>query len=176
METSELGIASEWTAHDGEDVDTISTAAAMLISHQMSIPYDCVSLVWSTPRNLLVTVTIVLIPMSEEVRDAYYNCPLVSQQDWRGSRCAVLCERVAQPLCQACFYPCHDADLDNTRELNCVECYPCFLCDRCRIIMRNGNPKCYLCLTKEDYPYIKEFYSDQILRMQLLIPDIFAHV
>ena len=174
VETSKFGISSQWTTAGIEDVDAISTAVAGLISRHMSIPVDCVSLVWSVPRNQLVIVTIVLIPLSEELWGAYYRVELVPQPDWRGSRCAVFHEAVETPLCQSCFHPCHDADLDNTREANCVECHPCFLCDRCRITMRNGNPKCCLCLTTEDYPFIKEFYSDQIPRMRLLIPGLFA--
>ena len=158
METSKFGISSEWTTDGIEDVDAISTAVAGLISRHMSIPVDCVSLVWSVPRNQLVIVTIVLIPLSEELWDEL--------SEWSH-------EAVETPLCQSCFHPCHDADLDNTREANCVECHPCFLCDRCRITMRNGNPKCYLCLSKEDYPFIEEFYSDQIPRMRLLLPDLF---
>ena len=153
---SDLGIPSEWTTDGCEALDAISTAVAGLITQHLAIPHECLSLVWSRPQERQVLVTIVLNPLSE--------------QDWEmlGS------DSREQSVCQVCFQPCHDADDDNTRELNCVECYPAFLCDRCRVITRNGNPKCYLCLAPGDRSCLEEYHGNQMIRLRVLAPEVFA--
>ena len=100
--TSELGISPTWITKSIEDVEVISTATAGLISRHMSIPCDCVSLIWGTPLNDQVNVTVVLTPLSDEIRDAYHEA-----SDHVQGRC-----HVEQPICMSCCQYCHDADLD----------------------------------------------------------------
>ena len=45
-----------------------------------------------------------------------------------------------------------------------------FVCTRCRIYTKEGHPKCYLCLGREDLPYVK---ADQMMRMRVLSPKLF---
>ena len=52
-----------------------------------------------------------------------------------------------------CGDPCEDADLptaERSREENCGQCGPCFLCDGCRIKKPERAPICFLCLHEED--------------------------
>ena len=165
--TSELGISPTWTTNSIEDVQDISMATAGLISHHMSIPCDCVSLIWGTPLNHQVNVTVVLTPLPDEILEAYHQAS--GQYNPGPGR-----THVEQPICMVCCQYCHDADRDCSREYNCVECFPCFLCDRCSITMENGNPRCYFCLTPEDWPFVKEHYPEDSLRIQLLTPESFG--
>ena len=151
---SDFGIPSEWMTNSCETVDAVSTAVAMLITKHLAIPNECLSLVWSRPQYQHVIVTIVLTPLSEH--------------DWD-----MLTEEVelkANSACMVCCQPCHDAYGDDTRELNCVACYPCFLCDRCRVTTRNGNPKCYLCLGPEDRSFLEEAHSNHMFRLRVSAP------
>ena len=154
---SDFGIHSEWMIFQSETVEAISTAVAKLITKRLAIPNECLSLVWSRPQDQHVILTIVLTPLSQE--------------DWE-----MLSEeaRMKQnPGCIVCSQPCHDADDDDSRELNCVACTPCFLCDRCRVITTNGEPLCYLCLGPQDRSFLEETHSNHMLRLRVLAPRIF---
>ena len=123
---SDFGIPSEWMANSCETVDAVSTAVARLITKHSAIPNECLSLVWSKPQDQHVLVAIVLTPLSEHGWDM-----LREGADSTG-----------RSACMVCWQPCHDADDDDTRELNCVECEPCFLCDRCRVTTPNATSMC----------------------------------
>ena len=71
-----------------------------------------------------------------------------------------------------CCQPCHDADDDDTRELNCVDCEPCFLCDRCRVTTPNGASMCYRWLGPEDRSFLEERHRIHIIRLPVLAPEI----
>ena len=155
---SDFGIHSEWMTNKSETVEANSTAVAKLITKRLAIPNECLSLVWSRPQDQHVILTIVLTPLSDE--------------DWEMLDAEV--EMKHNPACMVCFQPCRDADDDDSREQNCVECIPCFLCDRCRVTTTNGTPKCYLCLGPEDRSFLEEAHSNHMFRLRVLAPQVFG--
>ena len=57
--------------------------------------------------------------------------------------------------CFICTMPCQDADKDRTRELNCVRCYPCNLCNECRLYIKD-SPVCLWCLEASEIDQLSE--------------------
>ena len=158
VKKSELGISErDWRQRQPhvESVNTISIAVVKVITDHLAIPGECVSLVWSRLSEQLFSVTIVLVPLAEDEWDNQNVWTLNHEEGF---------------VCYVCFKPCHDADEDETRKLNCVRCEPRFLCTRCRIYTKEGRPKCYLCLGPEDLPYVK---ADQMMRLRVLSPTLF---
>ena len=155
---SDFGIPSERMINKSETVEAISTAVAKLITKRLAIPNECLSLVWSRPQDQHVILTIVLTPLSD------HDWEMLSEE----------AEMKHSPACMVCFQPCHDADDDDSRELNCVECIPCFLCDRCRVTTTNGTPMCYLCLGPEDRSFLEEAHSNHMIRLRVLAPQVFG--
>ena len=151
-----LGIPAEWTISKRESVDDISTAVAGMITRHLSIPNECLSLIWSSPQEQHVMVTVVLKPLTEA------DCE------------ALLESSQGHDLCLCCNHPAPDADLYKGREDNCAECCPSHLCDKCRIIMPDGSPRCYLCFGPEDRSFLEENHRRHLIRMQLLSPEIFG--
>ena len=83
-----------------------------------------------------------------------------------------IAEGFAAPLkCFICASPCEDADAPNSthsREENCLECEPCYLCEYCRFSMADGSPKCLFCCGQRDRCYIQEMYPGCELHVRML--------
>jgi hypothetical protein len=64
-----------------------------------------------------------------------------------------------------CTEPCADADLDNSRASNCVRCYPEFLCEKCKVEVKEVEtvtgmsstvPVCLSCLEPHELESLSE--------------------
>ena len=67
---SEIGIPSEWktlnTIPYSEDIKSISTSVVELVASHLAIPGECVSLIWNKLHGDMMTVTVALIPLTDE--------------------------------------------------------------------------------------------------------------
>ena len=152
---SDFGIPSEWMTNSCETVHAVSTSVARLITNHLAIPNECLSLVWSRPQDHTVIVTLVLTPLSED------GCDMLRKD----------ADSTGRTACMVCWQPCVDADDDEARDLNCVECEPCFLCDRCHAITPSGTPICYMCLQPEARSSLEARPSQHRIRLRLLVPE-----
>ena len=119
---SETGIPSEWKTSKTEDITPFSTAVVALVASHLAIPGECVPLIWNKLQDDLMTVTVALTPLVDE--------------EWEKIADATDDELV----CGVCFSPCLYADDDDRARENCTECLPCYLCFRCRIGRKDGDP------------------------------------
>ena len=152
---SEYGLPTVWLTDSCETVVSLSAGIARRITTHLSIPNQCVSLLWSRPTDHTVIVTAVLTPLSEDGWDM-----LRKDADSTG-----------RTACMVCWQPCVDADDYEARDLNCVECEPCFLCDRCHVITPSGTPICYMCLQPEARSSLEARPSQHRIRLRLLVPE-----
>ena len=137
---SEYGLPTVWLTDSCETVVSLSAGIARRITTHLAIPNQCVSLLWSRPTDHTVIVTAVLTPLSEDGWDM-----LRKDADSTG-----------RTACMVCWQPCVDADGDAARELNCVDCEPCSLCDRCRVITPSGNPYAICACNQKLAPFWKQ--------------------
>ena len=157
-QASDFGIPSDWLTDSCETVVSLSAGIARQITKHLAIPNECLSLVWSRPQDHTVIVTLVLTPLSDHGWD-------MLRED---------AESTGREACMVCWQPCVDADDYLARELNCKECEPCNLCDRCRAITPSGTPICYLCLQPEARSFLEARPSQHRIRLRLLAPDTFS--
>ena len=99
---SEFGLPTVWLTDSCETVVSLSAGIARQITKHLAIPNECVSLVWSKPRDHHVMVAIVMTPLSEHGWD-------MLRED---------ADSTGRSACMVCWQPCHDADDEGTRELN----------------------------------------------------------
>ena len=142
------------------EIETLCCAFTRLLTKHLMVPDDCISYVWGHVRQTscdkVVIVAVIFNSIQEEVID----------------KMTTIAEGFAAPLkCFICASPCEDADAPNSthsREENCLECEPCYLCEYCRFSMADGSPKCLFCCDKRDRCYIQEMYPGCELRVRML--------
>ena len=95
-------------------------------------------------------------------------------------RCTYLISKPAESIqgdsdvCWICERPCEDADdvwsamNGLSRETNCIECLPCFLCDACRVDL-NGIFKCIGCLERREVENLEFLDPRRARRREWLI-------
>ena len=142
------------------EIETLCCAFTRLLTKHLMVPDDCISYVWGHVRQTscdkVVIVAVIFNSIQEEVID----------------KMTTIAEGFAAPLkCFICASPCEDADAPNSthsREENCLECEPCYLCEYCRFSMADGSPKCLFCCGQRDRCYIQEMYPGCELRVRML--------
>ena len=142
------------------EIETLCCAFTRLLTKHLMVPDDCISYMWGHVRQTscdkVVIVAVIFNSIQEEVID----------------KMTTIAEGFAAPLkCFICASPCEDADAPNSthsREENCLECEPCYLCEYCRFSMADGSPKCLFCCGQRDRCYIQEMYPGCELRVRML--------
>ena len=153
---SEYGLPTVWLTDSCETVVSLSAGIARRITTHLSIPNQCVSLLWSRPTDHTVIVTAVLTPLSED--------------GWDMLRADA--ESAGRSACIVCWQPCDAVDdYDAARETNCVDCDIDSLCGRCHVIMPSGRPICYCCLQPEARSSLEARPSQHRIRLRLLVPE-----
>ena len=96
---------------------------------------------------------VILKPLTDEIHDRYHEL--------HPDECR----------CFVCTLPCWDADVDGTRESNCVECLPCFLCEDCSYMCEDRRPRCLSCLAPQDAQGYMRQSPGMALRLKLVADD-----
>ena len=118
----------------------------------LQVPDDCIFFCWSCNGHKSYQVVVVFIPLSDERRSE-----LLGDVD---SPCSI---------CSVCCVSPRRRRGDNIRPLQqCSTCNPPYCCDRCKVKVRGGEVKCYLCLTEEEFVQASEDHPHESLRLKLL--------
>lgn len=163
--SGEIALETEYAAAEGStDCETFLSAVLLVIAKSLNLParYGCI--VWNFNRQArgltAAEGTINFTGPSELAEDPYES------EDWY--------------TCVVCEAPCDDLSEipgGNTSQ-NCARCFPCCLCDECRIYLpkeafgdyartemaRDGGdaatrdtwPVCFLCLGDDDRAFVED--------------------
>jgi len=112
------GLPAEVSAKQGDDAESLTLEWTSAFTIEVRVPDDCISFAWTRDGLNGYVVTALFHPLAPERLD-------------------VLGPDFVQ-VCFVCAGPCDDADDNNSRELSCIECHPCFLCDRCKVHPRRS--------------------------------------
>ena len=162
INTADTGLPLMWQLSSRASVQEVSTVFSRMVKEHAGLPEECIGYCWSAPKDSNVIVQVRFLPLDEYTHD------VLTSEDGPGLGCIARAD-----ACQVCSGPCWDADIDNTREKNCNVCSPCYLCDRCRLVMADGTSKCYFCLTAGDLPEVHELHSSHLFHLRLLNGDLF---
>ena len=143
------------------NAEVIRPAVLYKIAAQERIPRCCVGFVWKhigiAPHREL-TAQLELNPLTEE-----------EEAKWTGYMWETHEPNDDLPLCMVCYYPCDDADFfsaPRTRELNCIQCHPAFICEE-RSVQGLRGRVCLLCV-REDPEEIAHLPATAMTRLLLV--------
>ena len=155
------------------DALDLSELFAVAFSRAVQVPDDCISFSWSRDGDQSFQVVVVFIPLSVE-RRFYLTIRNLSPSPGGGP--GVLPTLVefatgrtwANAVCQVCASPRSEEEFNNVKAETCSLCTPRWLCYRCKVKVRGGEVKCYLCLTEEEFVQASEDHPHESLRLKLL--------
>ena len=150
---AEVFFVFEYICKEQCSVDTLSVSLCTVLSNHYKLPTQCFHLIWNDDDDGII-VNYIVQPVTEETCERMWNAY----------------DRIT-PQCHVCTLPCRDADDDDSRELNCYRCLPCFLCPNCKVVLPSGSGElfcCYLCLRADEIHHVPD--SDQY-RFQILCSE-----
>ena len=163
------GMQPELILTEKADPEVVTLALARLASRHLGVPEDCFSFTWK-----------VQIAMDNSCAGYDVTMIMVALDDQTWERLDeerhVQFEQGGSPYCYICMRDCEDADSPNPRgatpRSNCIECEPCFLCERCSVSTANGTNFCLSCLPKnklQEEPQILQ--GSELIRYRLLTKE-----
>ena len=136
------------TMEKSYDKECFCRGVLIIIMRKYKLPAQLGSILWSVTKSegsepggtkrIIYDGMLILRRMHAQERE---DLTVLQQPVIEGDNVRYL----VQNACFICTMPCRDADKDQTRELNCVRCYPCNLCNECRLYIKN-SPVCLWCL------------------------------
>ena len=157
IDSQTYGMDGIYSVSSDASVEVLSLAFARVISRHLSIPQECISIMWNGARaydaNESIYETVVHLSACDDER---------SREAEKRTR--------NEEVCVGCYWPCPAIDR-NRRFWNCVECGAENLCNRCKVITANGLPHCLLCLEQDDVPILMRSASREDLIRYRVIAD-----
>ena len=147
------GLPAAFISEPGDDAESLTLNWVGDFIKEVGVPDDCISFSWARDASGGYMVSVLFHPLTPERHDE------LTRDDLQ--------------VCFVCAGPCDDADKPTwtgvyPRALNCIECNPCFLCDRCKVMTRRRSFTCYACLSDEEWAEAKVNHPSEELRMNLL--------
>ena len=169
-----------WMTRQDERVDSLRASVVLQIAGMAAAPQSCVQIV-DTCRSASVDEQISFSFVWVHVDTAYDAC------------------FSAYDVCFVCGGACQDADVTDSRHRNCVRCFPCSLCEHCRIFLPRSAfsddgarqlsysssakcdlsekslwPVCFRCLEASELPIVLELQiPDSTWFRMALLSDFF---
>ena len=149
VDTGETGLPPVVFIREATDAQSLSEEWLTIFITKVGVPADCISFTWRRERPTYYWVTIAFHPLDPGVRDA--------RTDEDG-------------FCLVCTMPCIEASSSRAALQTCAKCTPLDLCDRCKIEVRTGIFKCFMCLSDnpDEWSRVKEEDPIEGFRMSLL--------
>ena len=130
----------------------------MIIMKKYKLPEQLGSIVWTVKKNnegqrselqvIIYEGMLILRRMNTEERE---SLTVLREPVIEGDNVRYLVENA----CFICTMPCRNADEDGTRDHNCQRCYPCNLCNECRLYVKD-SPVCLWCLEDSELDQLSE--------------------
>ena len=152
------------TTESDQSISDLTEYCRRMCASSQTIPEVCVALIWKPPVRMERPAGFNLIPNPIRM-EATLSIQRIPSDDDFHDKIQNEMENTGWDRCLSCYDAAPDLDkFDMDRSLNCVRCYPCSLCDNCKVIMNecddDGQIKtltvCLQCIEPQEIPLLSE--------------------